>query len=58
MSEKLPVRFFRWVERIFQFIEDFIKNYNEDGDIGYYLEVDAQYLVNYMSLTMIFHFYQ
>ena len=24
--------------------EDFIKNYDEDGDIGYFLEVDIEYL--------------
>ena len=23
--------------------EDFIKNYDEDGDIGYFLEVDIEY---------------
>ena len=26
------------------FNEDFIKNYNENGDIGYFLEVDIDYL--------------
>ena len=25
------------------FTEDFIKNYNEDGDEGYFLEVDTEY---------------
>ena len=32
-----------WVEETSQFNEDFIKNYNEYSDMGYYLEVDVQY---------------
>ena len=27
-----------------QFNEGFMKNYNEEGDEGYFLEVDIQYL--------------
>ena len=27
-----------------QFNEDFIKNYSEEGDEGYFFEVDVQYL--------------
>ena len=27
-----------------QFNEDFIKNYNEEKDEGYFLEIDVQYL--------------
>ena len=27
-----------------QFNEDFIKNYNDENDEGYFLEVDVQYL--------------
>ena len=41
MSQKLPVNYF---EDASQFIEDFIKNYNEESDKGYLLEVDFQYL--------------
>ena len=43
MSRKLPVNCFKWVENKFQFNEDFIKNYNQDSDEGYFLEVDVQY---------------
>ena len=32
--------------------------YNEESDEGYFLEVDVQYLENYMSFIMIYHFYQ
>ena len=42
-SQKLPVNKFEWIEDTFQFNEDFINNYNEEGDEGYFLEVDVQY---------------
>ena len=42
MSQKLPVNKFEWIEDTSQFNEDFIKNYNEDSDEGYFLEVDLQ----------------
>ena len=35
---------FEWVKDTSQFNEDFIKNYNEESDEGYFLEVDVQYL--------------
>ena len=44
MSKKLPVNNFEWIEDTSQFNEDFIKNYNEESDEGYFLEVDAQHL--------------
>ena len=43
MSQKLPVNNFEWIEDTSQFNEDFIKNYNEESDKGYFLEVDVQY---------------
>ena len=33
-----------WIKDTSQFNEDFIKNYNEESDEGYFLEVDVQYL--------------
>ena len=44
MLQKLPVNNFEWIKDTSQFIEDFIKNFNEENDEGYFLEVDAQYL--------------
>ena len=44
MSQKLPVNNFEWIKDTSQFNEDFIKNYNEESDEGYFLEVDVQYL--------------
>ena len=43
MSQKLPVNKFEWIEDTSQFNEDFIKNYNEESDEGYFLDVDVQY---------------
>ena len=43
MSQKLPVNGFTWVEKLSRFNERFIKNYNENSDIGYFLEVNIDY---------------
>ena len=43
MSQKLPWNSFKWVERLSRFNEIFTKNYNENSDIGYFLEVDIDY---------------
>ena len=40
MSQKLPVKDFKWVKNLSKFNEDFIKNYDENSDKGYFLEVD------------------
>ena len=50
MSQKLPVNGFEWVEELSQFKEDFIKNYDEDSNKGYFLEVDVEYPKNLFSL--------
>ena len=43
MSKKLPIDGFKWVVDISMFTEDFIKNYDEEGDVGYLLAVDIEY---------------
>ena len=43
MSQKLPVNNFEWIKDTSQFNDEFIKNYNEESDEGYFLEVDVQY---------------
>ena len=58
MSQKLSVNNFEWIEDTSQFNEDFIKIYNEESDEGYFLEVDVEYLENYMNFIMIYYFYQ
>ena len=44
MSQKLPVNDSEWIKDTSQFNEDFIKNYNEESDEGYFIELDVQYL--------------
>ena len=43
MSQNLPVNGFQWVEDLSQFNEHFIKNYDENSDKRYILEVDIEY---------------
>ena len=43
MSKKLPVDGFKWVDDLSMFTEDFIKSYDEEGDVGYLLVVDIEY---------------
>ena len=43
MSQKLPVDGFKWVKDLSKFNESFIKNYNENSNKGYFLEVDVEY---------------
>ena len=44
MSQKLPVNGFKWVNDVTEINEKFIKNYDENNDKGYILEVDIKYL--------------
>ena len=46
MSQKLPVKGFKWVKKkkLSTFNEDFIKKYDEDSSTGYFLEVDIDCL--------------
>ena len=43
MTEKLPVRGFKWVNDISKIDEDFVKDYNKNDNKGYILEVDVDY---------------
>ena len=43
MSKKLPVDSFEWVEDLSKIDEDFIKNYDEDSDVRYFIEADVEY---------------
>ena len=44
MSQKLPVNGFMWYNEYFSdFNEDFIKNYDENSNEGYFLEVGIEY---------------
>ena len=50
MCKKLPVGDFKWVDDLSIFTEDFIKNYDEDSDRGYNLEVHVEYPKNLHKL--------
>ena len=43
MTEKLPVRGFKWVNDIFKIDENFVKNYNKSHNKGYTLDADVDY---------------
>ena len=50
MSQKLPVDGFKWVKKLSKFNERFIKDYDENSNKGYFLEVDVKYPKNLFSL--------
>ena len=50
MSQKFSVNNFEWIKDTSQFNEDFIKNYDEESDEGYFLAVDVQYFKNLLEL--------
>ena len=43
MTEKLPVRGFRWMDDISKIDEDFVKDYNKNDNKSYILDVDVDY---------------
>ena len=43
MTEKLPVRGFRWMDDISKIDEDFVKDYNKNDNKGFILDVDVDY---------------
>ena len=51
MSQKLPVFSFKCVEDSFNFIKDFIENYNEEINIGYF-----KYPKEFINFITIYHF--
>ena len=50
MSQRLLVNDFWWVEDLSQIKEDFIKNYDQGSNKGYFLEVDVGYQKKYFNL--------
>ena len=43
MTEKLPVKGFRWMDDISKIDEDFVKDYDKNNNKGYILDVDIDY---------------
>ena len=50
MLQKLPVNNFEWMKDTSQFDKHFIKDYNEESDYGFFLEVDVQYIAKLHDL--------
>ena len=40
MLQKFPLNNFEWIEDTSQFIKGYVKNYNDEIDEGFFLEVD------------------
>ena len=43
MTEKLPVKGFKWMDNISMINEEFVKSYNKNSSKGYILKVDVDY---------------
>ena len=43
MCKKLPLNGFLWSKNLSKYTSDFIKNYDENSDLGYLLELDIKY---------------
>ena len=56
-SQKLPAYGCRQRQKSFRFDEVFLRNYNEDRDKGYILEVDVKYSKNLCKLLSVYCFY-
>ena len=58
MSQKLPVDGFKWIKKLSEFNEDFMKNYDENSNKEYFLEVDAEYSKTfYLIFIVTYRFY-
>ena len=59
MSQKLNVNYFKWIkkEELSKFNDDFIKNYDENCNIGYFLQKILIIQKNYSIYIKIYHFY-
>ena len=50
MSQKLPVDGFKWIKKLSEFDERFVKNYYENSGTGYFPEPDVEYPENLFNL--------
>ena len=60
MFQKLVVNSFKWKRNVSKFNEEFIKNYDEDSNKGYILEVDIFLNIQkiYIICMAIYHSYE
>ena len=54
MLQDLLVNNFKWVEKTFEFDEDFIKSYNDDSHERYFLKLMFNILRIYITFIMIY----
>ena len=50
MSQKVSANCFKWMKKLSKFDKDFIKDYDENSNKGYILEVDVEYSKNLFNL--------
>ena len=43
MCKTLPIGNLRWTDNLLRYTESFIKNYDENSDVGCFLQVDIEY---------------
>ena len=56
LAKKLSVNGFKWENDLSTFNENFIKNYNENSDVGYFLKVDIEYPKQLWSIIKTYYF--
>ena len=57
MSQKILGNNFQLIKDTSQFNKDFMKDYNEESEEEYFLEVNVQYMEKLYELYMTYHFY-
>ena len=57
MSQKILGNDFQLIKDTSQFNKDFMKDYNEESEEEYFLEVNVQYMERLYELYMTYHFY-
>ena len=57
MSQKLLLKYFKWVEDVSELNKDFIKCYGDESDERYFLKLMFNIPKIYITFTMVYHFY-
>ena len=53
----MSVNGFKWIKKLSKFDERLIKDYDENSNKEYFLEVDVEYPKAYLIFIVIYHFY-
>ena len=57
MSEKLPIKGFKWIADFSRIDENFVKSYNKNSNKGYILKVDVYYPCELQFYIVTYHSY-